>query len=190
MAIPKKLLNTLGKHQVKYRVLPHKTVYTAYDLAATLGEALDKVAKTLLVKADKRYVLVVLPASARLDLKKLGKLLKAKAVSIAPEAAIKRLKVMPGTTPPFGSLLGVEVALEKGLSTVGDIIVRAGSLTESLGMKVKDFVKMESPILGVFAERKGPSGKPAKSARGGSALGGKSKAKKVTKTSKGKAKKA
>lgn len=155
MAIPKKLLNALAKHKVRYRVLPHKTVYTAYDLATTLGEDLKKVAKTLLVRADRRYVLVVLPASARLDLKALAKLLKAKAVSISPEAAIKRFKVMPGTTPPFGSLLGVTVALENTLAKVGDIIVRAGSLTESLNMKAKDFVKMESPIVGSFMEKKG-----------------------------------
>ncbi|MBI4142405.1 hypothetical protein HY480_00845 [Candidatus Uhrbacteria bacterium] len=161
MAIAKKILNALGKHQVKYRVLPHKTVYTAYDLATTLGEELGKVAKTLLVRADRRYVLVVLPASVRLDLPKLAKLLKAKAVSIAPEAAIKKLKLTPGTTPPFGSLVGLEVALEKGLTTAGDIIVRAGSLTESLGMKVKDFVKMEQPILGAF----GVKGKIPKSAK-------------------------
>lgn len=153
MAIPKRLLNALAKHKVRYRVLPHKTVYTAYDLATTLGEDLKKVAKTLLVRADRRYVLVVLPASARLDLKALAKLLKAKAVSISPETAIKRLKVVPGTTPPFGSLLGVAVALENTLAKAGDIVVRAGSLTESLSMKVKDFVKMESPILGAFQEK-------------------------------------
>ncbi|MBI4449632.1 hypothetical protein HY634_01100 [Candidatus Uhrbacteria bacterium] len=162
MAIPKRFLNALEKNKVKYRVLSHKTVFTAYDLATTLGEDLKKVAKTLLVRADKRYVLVVLPASARLDFKKLAKLLKAKTVSISPEAAIKKLKVMPGTTPPFGSLLGVPVVLEQMLLKAGDIIVRAGSLTESLCMKVKDFVKMESPILGVFREtaKKGVARKP------------------------------
>lgn len=152
MAIPKKLLNALAKRKVKYHVLPHKTVFTAYDLATTLGEDLKKVAKTLLVRADSRYVLVVLPASARLDFQKLAKLLKAKKVSISPETAIKRLKVMPGTTPPFGSLLGVAVVLERSLAKADDIIVRAGSLTESLRMKAKDLVKMESPILGIFRE--------------------------------------
>lgn len=161
MPISKKLLNHLEKRKVKYRVLPHKTVYTAYDLATTLGEDLKKVAKTLLVRADRRYVLVVLPAHYRLDLPKLAKMLKAKAVSIAPEAAIKKLKLVPGTTPPFGSLVGLEVALEKGLTKAGDIIVRAGSLTESLGIQVKDFVKMESPILGAF----GMKGKPAPKAK-------------------------
>lgn len=163
MAISKRILNALGKYKVKYRVLPHKTVYTAYDLATTLGEDVKKVAKTLLVRADRRYVLVVLPAHYRVDLQKLARILKAKAVSIAPEAAIKKLKLVPGTTPPFGSLVDLEVALEKGLVAAGDIIVRAGSLTESLGMKVKDFVKMESPILGAFGV-KGTPGKPAKSA--------------------------
>lgn len=153
MPIAKKLLNRLDAHKVKYRVLPHKTVYTAYDLASTLGHELNKVAKTLVVKADKRYVLVVLPANVRLDLKKLAKVLKAKAVKIAPEPVLAKLKLKPGMTPPFGSLAGLEVALEKSLLKAADIIVRAGSLTESIGMKAKDFVEMESPILGTFGAR-------------------------------------
>lgn len=153
MPISKRLLHALEKHRVKYHVLPHKTVYTAYDLAATLREGVEKVAKTLLVRADRRYVLVVLPAHLRLDLPKLAKVLKAKAVAIAPEAALKKLKLTPGTTPPFGSFVGLEVACERALTKAGDMIVRAGSLTESLGVKVKDFVRMESPILGAFGVR-------------------------------------
>lgn len=153
MPISKRLLNKLEKHKVKYKVLPHKTVYTAYDLATTLGEELQRVAKTLLVRADKRYILVTLPAHYRIDLEKLAKLLKTKVVTIAPEAAIKKLKLIPGTTPPFGSLVGLDAVLEKSLEKAGDMIVRAGSLTESLGVKVKDFVKMESPIFGTFGVR-------------------------------------
>ena len=162
MAIPKRLLKKFEQQRVRFTVLAHRTVYTAYDLATTLGVELAKVAKTLLVRADNRYVLVALPASTRLDFKKLAKLLKAKKISIAPEAAVKRLKLAPGTTPPFGSLAKLEVAMEKGLLTAGDIIVRAGSLTESLQMKAKDFVKMESPIVGSFGEKAKFGPKPGK----------------------------
>ena len=179
MPISKRLLHALGKHKVKYRVLPHKTVYTAYDLATTLGEGLEKVAKTLLVKADRRYVLVVLPASYRLDLARLAKVLKAKAVSIAPEQAIKRLKLTPGTTPPFGSLVGLGVALEKGLARAADIVVRAGSLTESLGLQAKDFISMESPILGAFGVKAslGKAAKKTAKAKAAKPANGKGKAK-------------
>ncbi|MFH1098667.1 MAG: YbaK/EbsC family protein [Candidatus Uhrbacteria bacterium] len=153
MPISKKLLNALSKQKVKYRVISHRKVFTAYDLAATLRGDLKNIAKTLLVRADRRYVLVVLPANQRLDFGKLAKLLKAKAVSIASETSIAKLKFKPGTTPPFGSLVGLPVFVERALARAGDIIVRAGSFTESIGLKAKDFIRMESPILGAFGAK-------------------------------------
>ena len=69
--IPKRVTNYLDSRGVKYEKVPHKQVFTTFDLANTLKEKMSKIAKTLLIKADKRYVLVVLPAHYRLDMAKL-----------------------------------------------------------------------------------------------------------------------
>lgn len=164
MSIPKPLLKHLNRSKVPYEVVPHKTVFTAYDLATTLGAALHEVAKTLLVKADRRPVLVVLPASHRLDLGKLAKMLKAKEVRIAPEIAITKLEITPGTTPPFGSFLDLEVVVDRSLLKTPRTVLRAGSLTESIRMKVRDFLKLESPTVGSFALKGKPPPKPTKPA--------------------------
>lgn len=52
MAVAKPLLSYLDKADIKYEIVPHKKVYTAYDLAQTLGEKLDGIAKTLLVRVE------------------------------------------------------------------------------------------------------------------------------------------
>ena len=64
---PQKLAKYLEKAGVKHNVLEHKTVYTAYDAAATMGKKLNEIAKSLLVIADKDYYLVLLPAYHNLD---------------------------------------------------------------------------------------------------------------------------
>ncbi len=161
MSASKKITVHLGKKNVQFEVVKHKKVYTAYDLAQTLGTKLDSIAKTLLVKAEvptlkkkeDRYYVVVLPASYYLEFKKLQKLLKAKKLQMAPEKVMKKLGIQPGALSPFGSLRGLGVVVDKALLKTKHTIIGAESFTESLRMKMKDFVKMEMPILGSFGKK-------------------------------------
>ena len=148
MPISKKILKHLEKNKVSYTIVPHKKVYTAYDLAGTLKEDLKKIAKTLLVKADKSYYLVVVPARYQLDFGKIKKGLKAKKVEIvAEQAMLKILKSGVGAITPFGSLEDIQVLLDKTFFKVKEMIVGAGTFTDSLKIKVKDFLKVEEPLL-------------------------------------------
>ncbi|MFH1171259.1 MAG: YbaK/EbsC family protein, partial [bacterium] len=145
MSIPANVTNYLTKAKVQFTVVAHRTVFTAYDLATTLREKLEAIGKTLLVKADMRYVLVVLPANRRLDLAKLKTVLQAKKLSIATEKdMVRELKVKPGALTPFGALHKIEVLADTTLLKTRDLLLGAGSFTESLRMKVKDFVRLEN----------------------------------------------
>ena len=155
MPIPKKLLNHLDKNKIKYEVMKHRTVYTAYDAAQTMKRKLQEIAKTLLVKADKKYYLVVIPAHYKLDLSKVKKLLKAKKVQLAKEGEMKsKFKVKPGAITPFGTIHKAEVLADKTLLKMRDAIFSAGSFTESLRMKVKDFLKVEDAQTGNLGKKK------------------------------------
>ena len=141
MAIPQKTKDYLDKKLAKYEALTHKTVYTAYDAAQTLRRELKEIAKNLLISADKAYIIAVVPAHMRIDLGKLKKALKAKKVSIPGEKVmVKVFKVKPGTMTAFGGLHKVEVLADKSLLKVKDIILSAGSFTDSIRMKTKDFI--------------------------------------------------
>lgn len=151
MSIPTRVTTYLKKAKVPFETVAHRTVFTAYDLAATLREKLENIGKTLLIKADGRYLLAMMPASRRLDLVKLKKLLGAKAVRIAKESDMEReLKVKPGAITPFGSLHKLEVFADRSLMKARSVILGAGSFTESLRLKVKDFLKLENATLGAF----------------------------------------
>ncbi|OIP80864.1 MAG: hypothetical protein AUK20_00975 [Parcubacteria group bacterium CG2_30_45_37] len=161
LVFPQKLAKYLQKAGVKHNVLEHKTVYTAYDAAATMGRKLNEIAKTLLVIADKDYYLVLLPADHNLDMKKLAQLLtkatgkKIKVVKILGEEVMQKLlKVKAGAMSAFGGLHKLPVVMEKKLANLKKAVFASGSFNHSVEMAVKDFVKLENAMLGSFGIKK------------------------------------
>jgi len=156
MPIPKTTKNYLDKKMARYDEIAHKTVYTAYDAAQTLRKELKEIAKSLLIATDKAYVIAVVPANMRIDLGKLKKALQVKKVSIPNEKLmVKIFKVKPGAMTAFGGLHKVEVWVDKSLLKTKDIILSAGSFTDSVRMKAKDFIDIEQAKLANFAKSGG-----------------------------------
>lgn len=154
MAIAKPLEKYLKETKVKYSVIPHKTVFTVYDLAQTLKLKMDQVVKSLLVKVDQKYMLVVMPAHYRLDFAKLKRLLKAKKVDIAKEKDMQtKFKVKPGAMTPFGPLHKVEVVADTSLGKLKEALFSAGSFTDSVRLKTKDYLKAVEPMLGDIGKK-------------------------------------
>ncbi len=159
--IPKKVLDHLKKSGIDHEILEHKTVYTAVDAALTMRKKLEEIAKSLLVKADKDYFLVLLPANYNLDLEKLKKVISKshqkdiKIVKIPGEKIVENtLKVKAGTISAFGSLYKIPVIVEKKLEKLKKGIFSAGSFNHSVELIVNDFIKLEKAISGSFAKKK------------------------------------
>lgn len=160
MAVAKPLITYLDKTHFKYEIVPHKKVYTAYDLAQTLGEKLETVAKTVLLRielpnVDKRgkYYILVIPASYRANFQKIKKQLDAKKVEMAVEKQLKKLKLNPGAITPFGGYHKLEILLDKALLKVNKVLVSAGAHTEALRIEVKDLHSRENATLGEFGDK-------------------------------------
>jgi prolyl-tRNA editing enzyme YbaK/EbsC (Cys-tRNA(Pro) deacylase) len=172
MSVPKQVIAHLNNNKVKFEVVPHRTVYTAYDLAQTLGEKLENIAKTLLVKVElpkvskdgKKYYVVAVPASYRVDLKAVQKYLKATKAVLADEKEMIKLGMVAGAGTPFVSMYkDVGLIVDKSLEKAAKGLVRAESLTESLRMKIKDLVKSESALVAkVGSKAKMPKAPKAK----------------------------
>jgi len=155
MSVSKKILNYLDKNKVKYELIEHKTVFTAYDLAQTLKLELSAIAKTLLVKLDSHLALAVLPASTRLDLKKLKALAKVKKAEIPKENIMKtKLKIKPGAITPFGKIYKLPVYLDDSLKRPKVILVGSGSFEESLKLTPANLIKLEQPTIGKISGKK------------------------------------
>lgn len=163
MSLPAKIVRHLEKLKIKYKPVKHRTVYTAYDAAATMRARLGEIAKTLHIVADKKHVLAVVPASHMLDLGKLKKLLKAKKTEIAKEKyMIKVFGIKKGSVVPFAGLYkDVGVWVDRGFSRAKRVFVSGGTFQDSLEMKVKDFLRAAEGVLASFAVKK-PAAKKGK----------------------------
>ena len=149
--INKKVIAYLEKIGLPHEILNHKTVYTAYDKAQTLGLKIEQIVKALIVKAGKQYHLVLLPAHQMLDLKKLTKALANGEVKIVGEKAVLELLAQKiGALHSFASLYNLPLLVEKNLTKVKEAIFPGGSFEQSLKLKVKDFLTKEKAALAVF----------------------------------------
>lgn len=154
--MPTKVKKYLDDHKMDYEAIVHKTVYTAYDAAQTLKKELKEVAKNLLIQADKTFVLVIVSADKKVDLKKLKKALNAKKVRIPGEDVMVRvLKIKPGAVSSFGKLHQLETIVDKTLLQTKKVLLSTGSFTDSVLMKVKDFVQLEEAKLADVAMKGG-----------------------------------
>ncbi|MCK5511058.1 YbaK/EbsC family protein [Candidatus Parcubacteria bacterium] len=159
--IPAKVLKYLEKAGVKHEILEHKTVYTAIDAAMTIKKKLNEIAKSLLVKADKDYYLVLMPADNNLNFEKLKKVIgkvkakEIKTIKIPGEKIIENaLKIKAGSITAFGKLHKVGVIIDKKFGKVKKAVFAAGTPNYSIEMAVKDFIDLEKAIVGVVGKKK------------------------------------
>lgn len=154
MAVSDRLKGFLQERKVRYAVAKHPVAYTAQEIAAAQHVSGRQLAKCVLVLADGKPVLAVLPAAELIALPKLKAVLNAKQLSIAREADIKQHfpDVEVGAMPPFGNLYGVPVIAEQRLSEVGDIVFNAGSHAETIRMAYTDFARLAKPRVAAFGQ--------------------------------------
>lgn len=154
MPLSKKVEAFFKAKNVVPEIVSHKTVYTVFDLAQTLKEKFDSITKTLLVKADKQFILVVMPANYRLDMQKLKKVIRAKKVSLATERDMKtKFHTRPGAMMPFGVLHKIELVADSSLLKTKQALFSAGSFTESVRIKMKDYIRIAEPQIVRIAKK-------------------------------------
>ena len=146
----KRLLETSG---VAYETLPHREAFTAQGVASAVHVSGWQLAKVLVVRADgEEPIMVVLPASCRLDLTALARVLDHSAVSLVPEEEIKELfpDCETGAMPPFGQLYGMQVYVDKCFPKAGDFAFQAGNHHEIVRMSYADFERVARPSVADF----------------------------------------
>lgn len=157
MAVCKKLINFLEKNKVEYKILRHKTVYTAFDKSKTLKVDPKIVGKTLIIKGDKDLKVVLISANKNLDLKKFKKFGKFKKVELVSEKLIKQkfkgAKV--GAIPPFGNLWKIETFVDRSLLREKEIILNGGDYNFSISLKANELKKLIPDLrIGSFSKAK------------------------------------
>jgi Ala-tRNA(Pro) deacylase len=142
---PHQLMHEVATRYGGFELIPHPATLTAGDEAAVLGVAPDEVAKTVVLVTPTGHVRAVLPASARLDLHKVRRLIGGgKGTRLASEDELADAYPMfeVGAVPPFGGPTGDPAVVDRRLADLETVVLEAGSHRESVRMGARDLLTM------------------------------------------------
>lgn len=143
----------LNKAGVKFDVLRHEPVYTSEEAARVRGVSLSSGAKALVCKAAGEYRMFVMPAHLKLDSRRVRRELGFRRLRFADRQEVLELTgLTPGSIPPFGSLFGLPTLCDERLGENERINFNAGDHGVSVSMRFADYIKLEKPQLGTWAE--------------------------------------
>jgi Ala-tRNA(Pro) deacylase len=149
------LTSALDKAGVSYELLPHAHTESALAEAESLGVSPHDVAKTLIVKLAEGYVRAVLPASARIDVRKVRELHGGgrHKVHLATEEDLRRdyPEFELGAVPPLGGRSD-PVIVDPKLAARTSIVIEAGSHDESVRIAAADLVHVTGAAVTDISE--------------------------------------
>jgi Ala-tRNA(Pro) deacylase len=148
-----RLKKLLEASQVEHQLSRHAPVFTSEEAAAIRGTPLASGAKALICRADGRFLMFVLPADRRLASKQVRRTATIGSLRFATREEVAELTgLAPGSIPPFGSLFGLPTYCDSGLAENDQINFNAGDHCVSISMRSSDYVRVERPEMGSFAE--------------------------------------
>lgn len=151
-SVLRRIQDLLTRRNVPFDLTSHRPVYTSAEAAEVRGESLHSGAKALVVKADDRFVMLVLPGDRQLDSKLARKSIGAKSIRFANREEVAALTGLePGAIPPFGSLFGLKTFCDAAMGESGKINFNAGSHSESVRMLYTDYEAVEQAAKEVLS---------------------------------------
>lgn len=146
-----KIKKILDENKIKYSLKHHEPVYTSEQAAKVRGDSLEQGAKAIIMKSKDKYFLIVISAVKKINSKKLKKILKVKSLSFVSSEELSKFGLETGAVPPFGSVIGLKTYVDKSLLDNKEIAFNAGSRTDSIRMKLDDYLNVEKPEVYEFS---------------------------------------
>ncbi len=143
MYIPKPI-EYLDSEDVQYRIIPHPETYTALATAQAARVPDHLLTKVVVIQADGRLMMVLIPANYSLDLLALARHIKVQHVSLVPEEELANLfpDCELGAIPPFGNLYGMKVWIASELFQRFEITFNSDNHHELIRMNTVDFCNL------------------------------------------------
>lgn len=136
----------LTEHGVEYESHSHPLAYTTSEVAESEDMPGSQMAKAVMLMADDRLVMMVVPGDKMVDLEKAGNALGAHNMRLAEEDEFAGSfpDCERGAEPPFGALYDIPMLVDDGLSNPR-ITFNAGSHTETITMDLGDYLELNKP---------------------------------------------
>jgi Ala-tRNA(Pro) deacylase len=136
----------LNEQQVAFETVLHPPAFTAARRARCLHVPGKHLAKSVLLAGPVGYLLAVLPATHRVDLKALSAALGGPVrLASASEVAETFRDCEWGVLTPFGTLYGMPTLLDDSIDPEALIVFEAHLHAVTIRMQCRDFERLEGP---------------------------------------------
>jgi Ala-tRNA(Pro) deacylase len=154
MLMPKRLESHLDNNHVAYSLILHVPTHSAQVAASLMHFPGKEVAKTVALCAGEKVFLAILPASHHINFEKLSAIVGDRVQLLEQQKCNEAFPdCETGAVPPFGELYGLPVFLDEALAEDEQIVLGAGTLSESVRIGSADFVRLVKPKICFFAEK-------------------------------------
>jgi Ala-tRNA(Pro) deacylase len=154
MATAEWIKDMLEKRGVAYEELHHRVVFTAQEVAQSEHVSGNRLAKVVVVIADGQPTELILPASRRVVLDRVRKLLGASEVRLASENEMDKIfaDCETGAIPPLRHWKDVTVLMDPAMRVEGDMVFQAGTHEDVIRLKFHDWLQLVNPRIETFTE--------------------------------------
>lgn len=135
----------LDENGVDHEVIEHPERFTAAAEARAAGVGPDDAAKDVVLRNGDAYVLAVIPASERLDLKKVQRLLDGEdrpRLATEDELAADFPEFDLGALPPFGPIHDIPEIVDRRLLDHDRVLCAGGDHRHSLRIDPNEIVRL------------------------------------------------
>lgn len=148
----------LAQAGIDYEVIEYEHSMTmdhgyALDTAAVLGVDPDSVFKTLLVEADGKPAVAVIPASRMLNLKRIAKAVGAKSAHMMDPSKAERLTgYVTGGISPIGQKTSSPTVIDEDALIADHILVSGGKRTLSVSVAPEDLAQVTGASFAAISD--------------------------------------
>lgn len=147
--IVRNVIRLLDERSIPYRLVDHEPVYTSEQASRVRGFPLKSGVKAMALRtAEGRYLLALMPADRKVDLRKIKELEHSRKVSLAsPEDVLAVTGCEIGSAPPFGHRTPLKTYIDQTIFNNDTVNFNIGSHSQSIRMKGADLQLILKGIL-------------------------------------------
>jgi Ala-tRNA(Pro) deacylase len=143
MPVARHLRWYLDRNGVAYDVVHHRHSASSGESADAARVPREKLAKPVILEDERGYLMVVLPASRRVDLRELrAKLQRRLRLAVEPELREIFYDCELGAIPPVASAYGVPALVDRSLLGQQDLYFEAGDHEDLVHLSLRDYLRI------------------------------------------------
>ena len=149
----KRIRQLLDSNDKEYKLSEHEPVYTSEQAAKVRGADLKSGVKALVLKThESKFILVLVAADRRIDIKMLAKHINTKSLKLAkPDEVLKKTNCEIGSVHPFGIIHDLPTYMDSSVLENEYVEFNIGVHTKSIRMKSEGLVEIVKPEIGNFS---------------------------------------